>query len=329
MAVAWPAGQHPVIVTIGGVRYCDDDLCGSFHGVTGAPAAVDGYGSVSIGTDGAVIKAVTAGGQDTGGPFVQFARCVRDGCRTAYFPVRTSADDRLDLTANLEVAGAPAPEGAIWFFLAAPVTGGQHGRYRLSLIRCADVTCASPERHELGETDRTPGDGYPDGQRARLMIGTDGRPTAVFWIGHAIARYSCDPAACTRVRHTEQPAVGTAWAASHQRTVSLLGSELWDGTRMWQLGDAGNDESGTVLAGRDSVYVAAAVSTEPDTGLRVTAGARPEFQREVVWRCTGPDGCTRVSLDVYSGPGLQERLAVSEDGRVLVVRADRNLLLRF
>lgn len=329
VAVAWPAGQHPVIVTIAGVRYCDDDLCSSFHGVTGSPAAVDGYGTVSIGSDGTVVKAATNGGQDTGGPFVQFARCVREGCRTAYFPVRTSGDDRLDRTANVEVAGAPAPDGAIWFFLAAPVTGGTNGRYRFTLVRCADVDCASPERHELGGIDRTPADGYPDGQRARLMVGADGRPAATFWIGHEIARYTCDPVACANPRLTEEPTVGTDWAVSRQRTISMLGADVWDGDRRWQLGDSGNGESGAVLVAEDAVYVAAAVSTAPDTGLRVTIGTPPEFQREVVWRCTGADDCERVPLDVYRGAGRREQIAVGSDGRVLVVREDRNVLATF
>ncbi|WP_436521106.1 hypothetical protein [Actinoplanes sp. HUAS TT8] len=329
VAAAWPDGQHPVIVTTGGIRFCDDDLCRSFHGVTGLPVAMDGYGSVAIGSDGTVVKSVTTGGLDTGGPFVQFARCGRDGCRTAYFPIRTSADDRPDLTANPEVAGAPAPDGALWFFLATPVTGGENGRYRLELIRCAEVTCASPDRHPLGEIDRTPADGYPDLRRARLTVGSDGRPSATFWIGHEVARYTCDPVGCANPRLLEEPVVGTAWATSGRRTISLMGNEIWDGTRRWQLDGAGNDDSGTVLVRDDAVYVAGALSTGPEPGIRVTIGTPPGFQREVVWRCTSSDDCDRVALDVYPGAGRRELLAVSRDGRVLVIRDDHTVLAKF
>ena len=45
-AIAWPAGQHPVIVTGAGVRFCDTDLCDRFTGQTGGPAVGDGAGRV-------------------------------------------------------------------------------------------------------------------------------------------------------------------------------------------------------------------------------------------------------------------------------------------
>lgn len=81
------------------------------------------------------------------------------------------------------------------------------------------------------------------------------------------------------------------------------------------------------MAADDAVYVAAALTTEPDSGFRISTGTPPEFRREVVWRCTGPNDCTRTPLDVYPGAGRREQLAVSPDGRVLVVRGDRNVLV--
>ncbi|GAA2674752.1 hypothetical protein [Actinoplanes palleronii] len=326
-AVGWPAGQHPVIVTLAGVRYCDDDRCTKYHGVTGGPAAVDSWTTTTIGADGTVVKTSTSGGEGAGGPFLDYARCGPDGCRTAYLPVRTSATDKLDMSLNLEVAGASAPDGALWFFVAAPVSGGAYGRYRLTLIRCAEVACASPERHELGVTDRTPSDDYPDGRRARLTIGAEGRPAAAFWLGHSILRYTCDRSRCGQDFQPAGEAV-TTWTSSGDRAAALSGDLVFDGDRTWQLGDFGTGESGAVVLARRATYVAAAVAATPAAGFRITVGsAEPQrYRRETVWRCAG-SACTSVPLDTYAGEGRKEMLAVSEDGRVLVVRDDRVLLL--
>jgi hypothetical protein len=328
VAVAWPAGQHPVIVTVGGVRYCDDDRCSSFHGVTGSPAAIDGYSTTTIGADGTVVKAAVGGGPDTGGPFVQYARCVRDGCRTAYFPVRTSAADKLDLTGTIEVTGASAPDGALWFFLAAPIEGGARGRYRFSLIRCA-VTCAGTDRHVLGEIDRTPADGYPDGRRTRLTIGADGRPAAAFWMGYSILRFSCDPLTCAHPRRAEQQGgnPGAVWMSSGERALYFTEVEVSDGAHSWRLHDFATGRSGALAFDGEATYVAAAVLSAPPDGFQVTVGGgRPaQFRRETVWRCAGSE-CVSVPLDTYAGDGRRELLAVGPDGRVLIVRDDRVLL---
>jgi hypothetical protein len=162
MAVAWPAGGHPVIVTSGGVWFCADDLCNRFTDVSGGPPTIDGFGTASVGVDGTVVKTAVTGGPDTGGPFVQYARCVRDGCRQAWLPVRATVREKPGpLGVGTEAAGAAAPDGAIWLFVAVPVDGGKHGRYRFQMIRCEDVGCADPQRHELGFADHTPADGVP------------------------------------------------------------------------------------------------------------------------------------------------------------------------
>jgi hypothetical protein len=47
VAVAWPAGQHPVIATISGAWFCDDDLCADVTDVNGGPPAIEGFGTAA------------------------------------------------------------------------------------------------------------------------------------------------------------------------------------------------------------------------------------------------------------------------------------------
>ncbi|BCJ45909.1 hypothetical protein GCM10010168_56710 [Actinoplanes ianthinogenes] len=296
VAVAWPAGQHPVIVTIGGVRYCEDDRCATFRGVTGSPAAVQGYSTVSIGADGTVVKAALSGGTDTGGPFVQYARCDREGCRTAYFPVRASADDELDLYGRIEVAGAAAPDGSLWFLLAVPQPGGRH---RFTMVHCA-IACVHPDRYPIGAADQPADDGYRDGMRAQLRIGADGRPHAGFWVGRSILELTCDPDTCAHPRQDKRPGGDpeAVWALTGRGTVVHSGGKLSDGRQTWQLSESG---SGSVAVDEQATYAAAG---------------------EEVWRCADVD-CDAVSL----GTPARGLIAVGGDGRLLVIRDDRVLLV--
>ncbi|GAA4600951.1 hypothetical protein BJY16_003711 [Actinoplanes octamycinicus] len=55
-------------------------------------------------------------------------------------------------------------------------------------------------------------------------------------------------------------------------------------------------------------YVAAAVTSAPPDGLRVSLGGDlGGFRRETVWRCAGA-GCDAVPLDTYQGGGRREQL---------------------
>ena len=321
--VAWPAGGHPVIVTDAGVWFCDDDLCTDFTDVQGGPLTIDGFGTAAIAADGTVVKTAVTGGPERGGPFVHYARCVREGCREAWLPVRQSAADRLDPEAAVEVAGAAAPDGALWFFVAAPVRGGERGRYRFSFVRCPDVTCTAPRRHQVGILDRTPGDGYPNGRRARLTVGADGRPAASFWIGHSLYRYSCEPVTCAGPRET----VGDAALpdAVREGAASFRAGELYHGAGSTLLAGDAAAQSGALTVAGSAVYVAAAVPTDP-VGFHLTVGEPARYWRQTVWRCERL-ACVRTPLDVYEGDPRRELLAVAGDGRVLVVRDDRIVLL--
>ncbi|MBM2615706.1 hypothetical protein JIG36_09085 [Actinoplanes sp. LDG1-06] len=294
-AVVWPAGQHPVIVTSPGVWYCDDDLCRSFTNVNGGPPTTDGYSRVVIAADGTVVKARLSGGPDKGGPFVHYARCTRDGCREAWLPVRASAKEKLSPMVEAEVAGASAPDGSLWFFVAAPVEGGQYGRYRFSLIRCADVACSKPQRHQVGVTDRTPEDGYQNGTRASLTVGADGRPAATFWVGHSLYRYGCEPVTCASPKHTADVAPPEPDSLN---ATTVVGSTTYEATAV----------------------------PAPAPGFHLTIGESRKYWRQMVSRCVDGD-CVSSPMDAYEGDVRRPLLAVAEDGRVLVVREDRVVLL--
>ncbi|MBW6437508.1 hypothetical protein KZ829_27620 [Actinoplanes hulinensis] len=327
VAVAWPAGRHPVIVTEAGVWFCDDDLCEEFTDVNGGPPAIDGWATVGIGTDGTVVKTAVTGGPDKGGPFLHHARCVPDGCREAWLPVRTSAREKLDPMASVEAAGAPAPDGSLWFFVAAPAEGGELGRYRFSLIRCADLECAEPRRHDLGVTDRSPEDGYRNGTRARLTIGADGRPDAAFWTGMSVLRFSCDPVTCANPRKTADVGVAPrgVWTTAGDQIVAYFDQRLFQGTELTTVATGSANGTGGLAVAGPSVYVAAALPGPPDRGFHLTIGEPARHWQQTVWRCTGPT-CDNVPMDRYEGEPRRELLAVAEDGRILLVRPGRIVL---
>jgi hypothetical protein len=192
MAVAWPSGQHPIIVSGVGVRFCDDDPCTRYAVRNGGPPVIDGNGTAGIAADGTVIKAALTGGQDTGGPFIHYGRCARqDGCHEAWMPARASAEEPF---AWSELAVSSAPDGAIWFALATPPAHDQPGRARVEfkLIRCADINCVRPERHVLGTVAGTMDPNSGVRGRGRLSIGADGRPVASFRIEHAVHIATCE-----------------------------------------------------------------------------------------------------------------------------------------
>ncbi|MEV6301858.1 hypothetical protein AB0M02_20770 [Actinoplanes sp. NPDC051861] len=345
-AVAWPAGQHPVMVTTMGVRFCDTDLCDRYTGQTGGPALWDVHGAAAIGADGTVAKAAISGGVGDGGPFVHYARCTRDGCPEAWVPVRRSAREEFDDEGGMvELAVAPAPDGAVWFFLAIPIPPAKGTvaanpddefpagrRYRLTLIRCAGVPCAAPQRHDVGTIDRTPADGYPDGRRARLTLTPDGSPLATLWIGYSLHQITCDPVTCANPRTADPSAAppGATWlppATLGGPAISLDTGLLRRDLDEQLLTGRAAAESGGLARTPTTLYAAEAEpGTRPTTGFQITVGTAPAYWRQVLWRCRD-QRCTRTPLDVYEGVARPEQIAPGPDGRVLIVREDRTLLV--
>ncbi|MEU7903607.1 hypothetical protein [Actinoplanes sp. NPDC049118] len=336
-AVAWPAGRHPVIATFTGARFCDNDVCDRYVSHDGGPAVMDGRGSAGISADGdTVVKAALTGAQDNGGPFVHYARCTRDGCREAWLPVRASADEAFGWP---ELAVAVAPDDAVWFVLAMPSAENRPGKatYRVTFVRCADVACARPQRHPAGAVERMPGDGYQDGQRARLSIGADGRPVAAVRTGLGAVLVTCAPITCAAARNTwvfaGEP--GEVWAAPATFTDQVSAFQpgmLRIGEQMRSL-DSGevSPDSGALAVAGSRVYATAAEATTRRQGPHITVGApaereQPEHWQQVLWSCDR-SRCRRQVLEEFDSAGGREFLAVGADGRALIVRQDRILLV--
>ncbi|GAA1646496.1 hypothetical protein [Actinoplanes couchii] len=331
-AVAWPAGQHPVIATISGARFCDDDLCDRHVTRNGGPSVYDGYGTAAISTDGtAVVKAALTGGADTGGPFVHYTVCTRSGCPEQWFPVRASAGEPSGWS---DLAAAVAPDQAVWFGLAA-VPEEDANRYEITLIRCPDASCSRPERHRAGTVDRDPEDSFAGRRRISLSIGADGRPVLMIRTGTVATVVTCDPVTCAAPRTTSAFAgtSGTTWdtlAGDPATVIAFDPGRLQFGEQLITL-DSGRTAawSGAVASEGSHVYATAAEQADPP-GLHVTIStdgepAEPGYWRQILWRCD-QNGCSRQALDGMTESWGREGLAVSGDGQVLIVRQDRILL---
>ena len=338
VAVAWPAGGHPVIATTSGAWFCDDDACDRFTDRNGGPPAIDGFGIAAISADGGtVVKAALTGVEGNGGPFISYARCTRAGCPTAYLPVRASAKEAFGWP---ELGAAAAPDGSIWFVLAMPSADDAPGRatYRVTFIRCAGTGCARPERHDAGTVARLGSDADRKPQRVRLSIGADGRPVATVRTGSEAAVVTCDPVTCAapRTAWSWVGKPGTPWAAPVSPTGPAVSYEpglLRIGERMLPLpGRAGTTsakQSGAVAAEGDRFYATAAEGRTPRPGLHLTVGvpaAEPTYWRQVLWRCD-QQACRRQVLDGFDLLTGSEQMAAAADGRVLIARPTRVLLV--
>lgn len=339
---AWPPGRHPVIATVTGARFCDNDVCDRYASPNGGPAVLDGQGTAGISADGdTVVKAVLTGGQDSGGPFIHYARCRRDGCREAWLPARASAREPFGWP---DLAAAVAPDQAVWFVLAMPSDDEKPGaaNYRLTFIRCADAGCAKPQRHQAGIVERLPDDEAPDRGHTRLSIDAAGRPVATIRTGTSAITVTCDPVTCAAPRTTStftgQP--GGVWAAPTAFTepaVSFDEGTLRIGEQTQWLDGGGGilPRTEAVAVSGSHVYVTAA---EPTTrpGLHVTVGEsieQPElaqgeagYWQQVLWRCDR-SRCDRRILDASDSLADHETMAAAADGRVLIIRQDRILLV--
>jgi hypothetical protein len=330
LAVGWPAGQHPVIVSSEGAWFCDDDACTGRTAHPGGVTVMQGWGTAGIGPDGTVVTAVVTGDEPSGGPFVQVGRCTRaDGCRKGWMPVRASAREPFGWP---ELAVSAAPDGAVWFAMAMPSVEERPGKatFAVTLVRCSDVRCARPQRHRVATVDRVADDGVPNGERVRLSIGMDGRPVATVRRGGSAFVVSCAPVTCADVRSAEAPSgpSGVPWSAPGGvggPVVVLDRGRLSVGGRFVELGRDVEQQAGAVAVAGGRVYATTQESAVAPPGFRVTVGPRPEYRRRILWRCDLAD-CrdpVRMPLDVVSESGGPELAAVGADGRVLLVRPER------
>ncbi len=329
-AIGWPAGKHPVMATVSGARFCDNDLCDRYVSHNGGPTVWDGYGTAAVSPDGeSVLKAALTGGPESGGPFINFALCTRRGCPNEWFPVRASAKEPAGWS---DLAVAVAPDQALWFGLAT-VAEKDESRFDITLIRCADADCAEPERHRAGSAGRDPEDALAGRRRNVLSIGADGRPTLVIRAGAEATTVTCDPVTCanpgTSAAFAGDGAI--AWSADGEqpgRVLSFEPGRIRIGERMMPVqSGAIAYGSGAVTAAGPVVYATAAEAATPP-GLHVSIGPsdEPTYWRQVLWRCD-VNGCDRRVLDSMAEAYGREAIVVAADGRVLIVRQSRMLLL--
>lgn len=338
MTLAWPSGQHPVIVTNVGVRYCDDDLCEKYVTRNGGPPVMDRYGTAGIAADGTVVKGALTGGQENGGPFIHYGRCTRQGgCQEAWLAARASAEEPFVWS---RLAVSSAPDGALWFALAVPPPHDWEGpaTIEFKMIRCPDMKCERPQRYSLGTVPGGMGTGMGRQEYGRLSIGPDGTPVASFLIGHAVHVATCAPVTCANPRVTVVGgglADDAAWtlreAADGLVWVSNGGLHLGEqGEHIVRLVNSGFDKrSAAVATAGTGIYATTAVKAAEPFGVRLSFGPKPQYWRLMLWHCPDPpcERLRRIPLDIFEGAPGPVALAVSDDGRVLVVREGRIILL--
>jgi hypothetical protein len=144
---------------------------------------------------------------------------------------------------------------------------------------------------------------------------------------------TCAPITCAAPTHTSVPAgalaaADTVWTAAAQQVVAFQPGRLRIGEQTLPLDGAEiSPRSGAVAVTGARVHVTAAEATGPP-GLHVTLGGgdEPGYWRQVLWSCE-QTRCRRQVLDGFARVVDREMMAAAADGRVLIVRSDRILLV--
>ncbi|MEV0272152.1 hypothetical protein AB0H43_25535 [Hamadaea sp. NPDC050747] len=154
LAVEWPAGRPPVLVTSDGIEDCLDDHCSATR-LTEVPVMTSPAG-VATRRDATV--AVLSQGLLT-------------VCDPARHCTGGRAAGRIELLNDATVTAVVAPESG-GIVLAKATPHGTSGDRRLTLIRCADDSCRAGTSVDLGTVAPAPADGDV---REALAAGVDGR----------------------------------------------------------------------------------------------------------------------------------------------------------
>lgn len=129
-AAAWPAGQHPVIVTESHIIDCLDDGCRRQRRSPVRPAPIS---AATIGEDGAIVSAAPVRPD-----LPRLRRCTRSG--------RCTPPAVAPRTGPLLEAAVATVGGAVLVATARPVRDG----VELALTRCMAVACPQPQVSILG-----------------------------------------------------------------------------------------------------------------------------------------------------------------------------------
>lgn len=336
VAVGWPEGGHPVIVTSGGIRFCHDDECRGYTSRRSPVGVMTGHGVAAVGADGSVVEATLTGSQEIGGPFVHLARCTVDKCEDSWVPTRASSDEEFIYP---EVAVGAAPDGTVFIALVVPLPGDRRrmSNVELKLIRCADVACARPQRHSFGVVEGTAEPTYYGPRTfpvAHIAFDNTANPVISYRVGSRVWKAACTLSTCDGKRMVGHQAHSSAYPlvplpGVDTGVLTLGGAQLWH-CRADTCTDTvlegccvNEDLSALALAGSGSLAVSV-IPAGPPEGIHIRIGApSPQRQRLVLVHC--PDlECrdpARIPLTVteteLNGLWIAER-----DGRVLIVASN-------
>ena len=321
LALGWPAGRHPVLLTGFAVEDCLDDQCRSTTR-TGVPFSVRSPDRAMITADGSVY--VLTGDR--------LAYCdPQRTCRKAEDPLEALGGDR-----DAAMALALAPDGSVLIAVAAPRSYPESvGQLRqedseLRLIRCGDFHCTAPVVTPLGVVEGQFADrSSAYYRRLSLAVDRTGRPVVAYRPagGWMVWLARCDTPACA----TAQFGLQAESAAPGLPTEDELGALHFD-RLVRPCAGCTSELSATADRPGGGVYGVAIKAGAP--GVRVHVGEEaPGPRRAVLWtcvdyRCRSPREVplTDAALPEWSGDFLGPSagdaflLAVNPDGRVIVVR---------
>ncbi|WP_238013512.1 hypothetical protein KZZ52_38225 [Dactylosporangium sp. AC04546] len=328
MAVGWPAGRPPVVAGAFRVHDCLDDACHRSR-ETVLYTEANRHASAaaaSVAPDGTVTYLLLADKSSGSGP----ASALLTRCD----PARRCDTAQVDLPSlppvdNPTLAVATAPDGAFLIAVARPLPGGAASE--LSVIRCADVVCATPGVTVLGTAATQPparDDGYVPPHLRLLTLTVD--EAGVPWValrepsGPRVWLGTCASGTCTVTERHGPPGRGGPFTALPTGGTVHLGAGRLRycaaDTCSEQLltADPRDDETAVAWA-HGAVY---ALVTEPVSRLGLgNAGPLADIRRPVVVRCADPTCRQRRTVALAIPPEIVSAawLAVDPTGRVIIV----------
>ncbi|GHJ47036.1 hypothetical protein Cs7R123_43780 [Catellatospora sp. TT07R-123] len=166
IAMAWPAGRHPMLIGQGGIQDCLDELCSSFTNTALGILMYHPSGSAAVAPDGSVF----ALGRDV------LAYCdAQRHCRHTTGMYET-------LSHSAAEAVALSVDGELLIATATPLGSREEAtQVELGLIHCRDVLCADARTTKLGVVSASmkPADGW---RQQMIAVGLDHaqRPIVAF-----------------------------------------------------------------------------------------------------------------------------------------------------
>ncbi|WP_155371824.1 hypothetical protein [Catellatospora vulcania] len=350
LAMAWPSGRHPVVVTDYGPHWCLDDECRTVRSrsseplMLGAPmpaTAITAAGDVvSAGIRGRENRAIKTDGDDA----VQMQRCTAPWAPADSRPKPGTCEDGITRwhsggrEGQSHLAVAAGPDGSVVVATARPllVRTGTRPRAELAVTRCSSVHCNRRTLDVLGTVEVELSAWLPEGTVTapayapllQLTLDAADRPTVLLrdpagrraWLG------TCPTAACDSPSVTE---IGAPERATDQAVLLPGGTPrlvAGDTARLVAGGDAITFHAPVaVAAGGPGLYV---LGTESDLAAPVPlAPAEHGTGRLVLWHCPpgSADRARRVALPLLTGELFQAALVTSGDGRILVTYSDSGL----